>query len=431
MKNNKVIRGQTRPVLLLKAKSKKLIHGQARCLLLQQRKKLTPGVLKGAMGMMGVGTMLARLLGANQVPQVEIKNLLGTSQNMVMIMLDMVGVDLDVGIVAEVGEGLGTVDLHGMEEATQMMDQVEEGLKISGTVGIPMVAEEGVEAALVEVIAIKATTLGQEMGMVSVGALAGETEAVVVVTETMEMTTMREGPPVKTEVVAGLTLLPGMLIKREALKRINLSQRASPAGGVATTIAGELQNHLVEMIRQERRTETTPGVKTSHPLAMDPLSWVSGLLLLAALQLVEELLAMDPLSWVSGVLLLATLLLVLEDPQAKEEDHGERAMKIAGIRQKEPEAQKVVQRRKDPGTRPKGAGAKVAVAAVPGTRRPVADGTATRAGMPAMVVAVGGKLVPESAVPDFGVYIRVSAIARLSALATCAGWFHWPCNLNL
>lgn len=414
VKNNKVIRGQTRSVLLLKAKNKKLIRGQARCLLLQQRKKLTPGVLKGAMGMMGVGTMLARLLGANQVPQVEIKNLLGTSQNMVMIMLDMVGVDLDVGIVAEVGEGLGTVDLHGMEEATQMMDQVEEGLKISGTVGIPMVAEEGVEDALVEVIAIKVTTLDQETEMVAVGALAAEAEAVVVVTETMEMTTMREGPPVKTAVVAGLTLLPGMLIKREVLKKIKLSQLANPAGGVTTMIVGELQNHLVEMIRQERRTETTPGVKTSHLLAMDPLSWVSGLLLLAAPQLVEELLAMGPLSWASGVLLLVTPPLVLEDPQA-EEDHGERAMKIAGILQKELEAQKVVRRRKDPGTRPKGAGAKAAVAAVPGTRRPVVDGTATRAGMPAMVVAVSGKLVPESAVPDSGVYIRVSAM-HVSAL---------------
>lgn len=74
-----------------------------------------------------------------------------------------------------------------------------------------------------------------------------------------------------------------------------------------------------------------------------------------------------------------------------EEDHGERAMKIPGIRQKEPEAQKVVRRRKDPGTRPKGAGAKAAVAAVPGTRWPVADGTAARAGTPAVMVVVGGK----------------------------------------
>ena len=77
--------------------------------------------------------------------------------------------------------------------------------------------------------------------------------------------------------------------------------------------------------------------------------------------------------------------------------------------------QKVVRRRKDPGTRLKGAGAKAEVAAVLGTRWPVADGTATRAGMPAMVGAVGGKLVPESAVPDFGVYIRVSAM-HVSAL---------------
>lgn len=285
VKDNKVIRGQVKLVLLLKAKNKKLIRGQARCLLLQQRKKLTLGILKGAMGMMGVGTMLARL-GVKQVPQVEIKNLLGTSQSMVMIVLDLVGVDLDVGIAAEVGEGLGIVDLHGMEEATQMMDQVEEGLKITGTGGILMVAEEGVEDALAVVIAIKVTTLVQETEMVAVGAQAGETEAVVVVTGTMEMTTMREGPPVKTVVVAGLTLLPGVLIKREALKKINLPQKASPAGGMTTMMAGELQNHLVEMIRQERGTETTPGVKTSHLLVMDPLSWVSGVLLLATLQLV-------------------------------------------------------------------------------------------------------------------------------------------------
>ena len=51
--------------------------------------------------------------------------------------------------------------------------------------------------------------------------------------------------------------------------------------------------------------------------------------------------------------------------------------------------QKVVIRRKDLGTRLKGAG-----------RQVVVDGIATRAGgMPAVVVA-GGKLVPESAAPD-------------------------------
>lgn len=113
--------------------------------------------------------------------------------------------------------------------------------------------------------------------------------------------------------------------------------------------------------------ETTPGVKASH------------------------LLAVDPLSLVSGVLLLATLHLVEEDLQA-EEDHGERATMMAGIRQKEPEVQKAVTRRKDLSTRPKGAGAKeVAAVAVPGTRQMVVDGTAARVGTPA-VVAAGGKL---------------------------------------
>jgi len=90
---------------------------------------------------------------------------------------------------------------------------------------------------------------------------------------------------------------------------------------------------------------------------------------------------------------------------------------MAGIRQKEPEVQKVVIRRKDlrtrlkgagakeaaaavPGTSPEGVGAKeVEAAAVPGTRQMVVDGTVTRAGMPAVVVA-GGKLVPELAAPD-------------------------------
>lgn len=91
-----------------------MIPGEAKYLLLQQRQKLTPG----AMGMEGVGTVLVgnrNLLGANQVPQVEIKSLLGTSQSMVMIIL-VVGVDLDLVIEAEGEEGLGT--LHGMEEVT-------------------------------------------------------------------------------------------------------------------------------------------------------------------------------------------------------------------------------------------------------------------------------------------------------------------------
>ena len=56
--------------------------------------------------------------------------------------------------------------------------------------------------------------------------------------------------------------------------------------------------------------------------------------------------------------------------------------------------QKVVLRRKDLGTRLKGAGAKEAAAAVLGTRQMVVDGTATRAGTP-VVVAAGGKLARE------------------------------------
>lgn len=92
-------------------------------------------------------------------------------------------------------------------------------------------------------------------------------------------------------------------------------------------------------------------------------------------------------------------MLLLVTLQQAEEDHGERAMMKAGIRPKEPEVQKVVLGRKDLRTRPKGAGAKEAVVAVPGTRQVVVDGTATRAGMLAVVV-VGGKLAPESAAPD-------------------------------
>ena len=62
-----------------------------------------------------------------------------------------------------------------------------------------MAAEEA-DDGLAVVIAMKVTTLVQETGMVAVGALAGETEAAVVVTET-GMITMRAGPPVKIEVL--------------------------------------------------------------------------------------------------------------------------------------------------------------------------------------------------------------------------------------
>ena len=129
-------------------------------------------------------------------------------------------------------------------------------------------AEEEAEGGLAVVIAMKVTTLGQETGMVAVGALAGETKAEVVVTET-GMTTMRAGPPVKIEVVAGLSRRTGMPAKRQAPKEIKFSHKSSPARGVTKMIAGERQNHLVEMIRQERRMETAPGVKTSHLLVVD------------------------------------------------------------------------------------------------------------------------------------------------------------------
>ena len=247
-----------------------------------------PGIVKGAMEMVGVGTMLAQvgirdLLGVNQVPQVEIRDLIGASQSTVMIILDMVGAVLDVGTEAGGEEGiLGTVDPHGVEEVTEMMNRVEKGRKIAGTGGILMVAEEEVEDALVEVIAIKVTTLGQETEMVVLGTLAGETETEMVVTKT-GMTTMREGPSVKIGVVAGLNLLTGMPTK-EPLKEIKLLQKASPAGGVTKMIAWERQNHQVEVIRQERMMET-PGVKTNHLLAME--SWVSGVLPLATRHLAE------------------------------------------------------------------------------------------------------------------------------------------------
>lgn len=118
VKKDEMILGQARLFLLLKARNKKVIPGQAKYLLLQQWKKLTPG----AMEMEGVGTLLVpllgirNLLGANQAPQVEIKSQLGRSQIMVMIRLDSVGVDLELGIEAEGEEGLGT--RHGMEEVT-------------------------------------------------------------------------------------------------------------------------------------------------------------------------------------------------------------------------------------------------------------------------------------------------------------------------
>ena len=159
-----------------------------------------------------------------------------------------------------------------------------------------------------------------------------------------------EGPPVKNEVVVGLSLRTGMPAKREALKEIKLSLKATPAG--------ELQNHLGEMIRQERRMETTPGVKTSHLLAVDHLSWASGVVHLAALLLVEDLgeraTKRSPAGGVTKMIAgeRQNHLVVIRQGRRMETTpgvkashllavdplslvSGERAMRMAGIRQKE------------------------------------------------------------------------------------------------
>jgi len=258
VKDYRTIHGQTR-LVLMKVKNKKMILGPARCLLLwvlmtgmvagtqQQRalhlrkrlmiagigrgvmmtaRKLTPGVLARQVG-------IRNLLGANRISLWGIRNLLGTTQGLVMMTMEIIEADLDVEIVAEGEEGtLGmVVDHHGME-AIETMNQVAVGLESHGTGGILMVAEEEGEVALGVVTVIKATTLGQEM--VAAGALAGETVAGVVT-------------------------------------------------GTGTP--------LVEMIRQERVMPTTPGARTDHL----HLSWVSQAVMLTSLALgvlpVEQLVA--------------------------------------------------------------------------------------------------------------------------------------------
>jgi len=268
VKDYRTIHGQTR-LVLMKVKNKKMILGPARCLLLwvlmtgmvagtqQQRalhlrkrlmiagigrgvmmtaRKLTPGVLARQVG-------IRNLLGANRISLWGIRNLLGTTQGLVMMTMEIIEADLDVEIVAEGEEGtLGmVVDHHGME-AIETMNQVAVGLESHGTGGILMVAEEEGEVALGVVTVIKATTLGQEMvaagalarEMVAAGALAGETVAGVVT-------------------------------------------------GTGTP--------LVEMIRQERVMPTTPGARTDHL----HLSWVSQAVMLTSLALgvlpVEQLVA--------------------------------------------------------------------------------------------------------------------------------------------
>ena len=113
-----------------------------------------------------------------------------------MIMVETVGVDLDVDIEAEGEEGiLGMVVPHGMEAT---MNQVVKGLKSHGAGGILMVVEEEAEVALGKATVAKvAATLGLEMG--AVGCLAGEM-VTVVVTKTGTVT-MSKGPSVKA--VAG------------------------------------------------------------------------------------------------------------------------------------------------------------------------------------------------------------------------------------
>jgi hypothetical protein len=355
--------------VLLQIKNKKLILGQARCLLLQvlittmiagalrqrslhwtvwptgavlhvlvlePRKRLMHGAVKGVMIMakkVMAGVLVPQVpLGTNQASLWEIRNLLGVSQDSVMIIMEIVGADLDVEIEVE-GEDrvLGIVDPHGME-ATAMMNQVVEDPRTNGTGGNLMVAEE--EGALGEVVVIKVTTLVQVM--VAVGALAGETVGAVG-TET-GMITMSEGHSVKA--VAGHNLLTGITTKWPTTE-IRVSRKASLAGGVTIMITGEHQNHLVEMVRQE----TTPGFRTEH------LSWVTQ----AAIKIPSH-----------GVLLVTWPLEVLV--------LGERALKIVGILQEELEAQrnlhgvgqKLLQRKMVRHRMVKGAGAREAVVAVPG-----------------------------------------------------------------
>jgi len=116
-----------------------------------------------------------------------------------MIMVETVGVDLDVDIEAEGEEGiLGMVVPRGMEEATGTMNRVAKGLKNHGAGGVLKVAEVEAVVALGKATEAKvAATLGLEMG--AVGCLAGEM-VTVVVTKTGTVT-MSKGPSVKA--VAG------------------------------------------------------------------------------------------------------------------------------------------------------------------------------------------------------------------------------------
>lgn len=217
-----------------------------------------PGKVKGGMKIVEVGIVLAphggirNLLGVNQASQVESRNQLGAIQRMVMITVDMVGVDLDEEIEAEGEEEvLVIVDPHGAEEVTEMMSHMERDLKIAGTHEILMVAEEEEEDALAEVIAIKVITMVRVTTMTEPGALAGETGTRMVAKIGTEM--MTEDRSVKIEVVAGPNLRTGMPTKD------------SPAGGVTKMTAGERQNLLVEMTRQEKTMEDGTAARARSP----------------------------------------------------------------------------------------------------------------------------------------------------------------------
>ncbi|KAF8715860.1 hypothetical protein HU200_026817 [Digitaria exilis] len=358
--STEVVAGTTPRQKTLLVKSKKLILGQARALHLR-RKLMIPGVVKEGLitskkliliaGVLAPQVGTRSLLGANQISLQEARSPLGTSQGLVMIMVEMVGVDLDVDIAAEGEEGiLGIVDPCGMQ-GTEMMNQAVKGLKRHGTGGISMVAEEEAEAVLGEVIETRVTTtLDQEM--VAVGALTGEM-VTVVVTET-GVITISKGLSVMA--VAGLPI--GMPTK-EAAKEVKLLRKASPAG--------KAKIRLVETVREERVTQTTPGARTDHL----PLSWVSQAVILTSLA--------------HGVLLAVEL-----------EVPGEKATKIAGTLREQPtkrsrhgEVGRKLLRRKMMMAHGEKAVRGVAAkeVAVPGTKRRMVRGTATRVVM--SVVADG------------------------------------------
>jgi hypothetical protein len=313
-----------------------MIHGIVRGVMMTAR-KLTPGVLARQVG-------IRNFLGANLISLWGTRNLLGTTQGSVTMTMRIIEVDLDVEIEAEGEEGiLGMVVGHHGMEAIETMNQVAEGLESHGTEGTLMVAEEEAEVVLGEVTVTRATTSGQEM--VAAGALAGEMVAAVVTgTGTITMS----DPSVK--VVAGPSpSLPIGMPTKEMAKEIKLSRKASPAGKHKTP--------LVEMVRQERVMQTTPGVRTDHL----HLSCVSQAVMLTSLALgalpVEELAA---------------------------EVLGERATRMAGTQREDQPKRSlhgVVGQKRLPRKRTKvvrGTGAKEEVVSVPGIKGQMMHGTATR-----------------------------------------------------